>query len=162
MTQNNFGLGDDAYFKQWSIFQERARGLLTQANKGKEVRGIIWTSKLTEKGRADQYLDKDKYIIQIWTTGKDPLIKELLEKGYQVIFSNYDALYFDCGVSSWVGKGTNWCSPYKGWQDVYDNNIREIAFNLTGSHEHRNQILGGEAALWTEQADSATLDAKVS
>ena len=32
-----------------------------------------------------------------------------------MIFSNYDALYLDCGYGAWVGEGNNWCSPYKGW-----------------------------------------------
>ena len=46
---------------------------------------IIWTSTLTEKGRADKYLDPNKYIIQVWTTGEDPLIAELLQKKFKVI-----------------------------------------------------------------------------
>ena len=65
-------------------------------------------------------------MIQIWTTGEDSVISELINKGYQVIFSNYDAWYLDCGYSSWVGEGNNWCSPYKGWQKVYDNSPRKI------------------------------------
>ena len=138
------------------------RKLLTEANKGNEVPGVLWTSHLTEKGRVDRYLNKEKYIIQIWTTGEDKLIGELLEKGYNVIFSNYDALYLDCGAASWVGKGTNWCSPYKGWQDIYDNDLHGIAKNLTKTTRYHDQIYGGEAALWTEQADTATVESKVS
>lgn len=60
---------------------------------------VMWTSSLTEKGRVEKYLDKNRYIIQIWTTGKDEIIAELVNNGFRVIFSNYDALYFDCG---WV------------------------------------------------------------
>ena len=40
----------------------------------------------------------------------------LADKGYRMIFSNYDSLYLDCGYSAWVGEGNNWCSPYKGWR----------------------------------------------
>ena len=43
----------------------------------------------------------------------------LADKGYNMIFSNYDALYLDCGYSAWVGEGNNWCSPYKGRKIVY-------------------------------------------
>ncbi|XP_028174027.1 chitooligosaccharidolytic beta-N-acetylglucosaminidase-like, partial [Ostrinia furnacalis] len=72
----------------------------------------------------------------VWTTGVDPQIKGLLEKGYRLIMSNYDALYFDCGFGAWVGAGNNWCSPYIGWQKVYDNSPAVIAL------EHRDQVLG--------------------
>lgn len=58
---------------------------------------ILWTSGLTELGEVDKYLDKETYIIEIWTKGNDPLIAELVDKGFRVIFSNYDALYLDCG-----------------------------------------------------------------
>ena len=72
-------------------------------------------------------------MIQIWTTGEDSVISELINKGYQVIFSNYDAWYLDCGYSSWVGEGNNWCSPYKGWQKVYDNSPRKIYREQVGT-----------------------------
>lgn len=68
--------------------------------------------------------------------------------------SNYDALYFDCGYGSWVGEGNNWCSPYIGWQKVYNNDWRQIA------GERRSQILGAEATLWSEQADDQVLDGR--
>ena len=45
---------------------------------------------------------------------QDPTIKMLADKGYKMIFSNYDSLYLDCGYSAWVGEGNNWCTPYKG------------------------------------------------
>ena len=60
---------------------------------GRKVPIILWTNSLTEKGRVDQYLSNKDYVIQIWTTGKDEVIKELLDKNYKVIFSNYDAWY---------------------------------------------------------------------
>ena len=83
---------------------------------GKKLPLILWTNSLTEEGHVERYLSKDDYIIQIWTKGNDSVVKELIEKDFKVIFSNYDAWYLDCGYSSWVGEGNNWCSPYKGWQ----------------------------------------------
>lgn len=85
---------------------------------------IMWTSDLTTKEHIKQYLDKKDYIIQIWSEGRDPIIPYLINEGYRVIFSNYDAWYFDCGYGGWVGGGpNNWCSPYKGWQQVCDIEI---------------------------------------
>ncbi|KAF9801356.1 hypothetical protein SFRURICE_002996, partial [Spodoptera frugiperda] len=49
----------------------------------------------------------------------------------------------------------NWCSPYIGWHKVYENSPAAIAGH------HKDLILGGEAALWSEQSDSATLDGRL-
>ncbi|XP_064096224.1 chitooligosaccharidolytic beta-N-acetylglucosaminidase-like [Macrobrachium nipponense] len=161
MNANGFGTSEDAYYEQWSKFQEKALQLLTIANNNAKIPGILWTSHLTEKGRADLYLPKKDYIIQIWTEHNDSVIGELLDKKYRVIFSNYDHWYLDCGVGAWIGEGNNWCSPYKGWQTVYDNSPIEIARALASTPLDTSLILGGEAALWSEQADAATLDSKL-
>ncbi|XP_050689122.1 chitooligosaccharidolytic beta-N-acetylglucosaminidase-like isoform X1 [Eriocheir sinensis] len=165
MTANGHGLDADAYYRQWGVFQEKARQLL-QAAAGagqghrKEVEGVLWTSELTNPARLNTFLNSSQYIIQIWSTRQDPVIKEALTRGYRVIFSNHDAWYLDCGAGAWVGEGNNWCSPYKGWQTMYDNSPHDIALTLTGS-SHPGQILGGESAMWTEQADTSTIDSKV-
>ena len=55
----------------------------------------------------------------MWTDSEDCsdlTIKELAEAGYQLIFSNIDGAYLDCGYAGWVTDGNNWCSPYRGWQ----------------------------------------------
>ena len=84
------------------------------------------------KGHVEKYLSKEDYVIQIWTTGKDEVIRELLDKDYKVIFSNYDAWYMDCGYAGWVTDGNNWCAPWKGWQAVYDNSPRQMYRDLGG------------------------------
>lgn len=91
----------------------------------------------------------------------------MLDNGYRVIFSNYDAWYFDCGYGAWVGNGqNNWCSPYIGWQKVYENSPFKIYQNATDSNKAQKAlddglILGGEAAMWSEQVDGASLDGKL-
>ncbi|KAG7159965.1 Chitooligosaccharidolytic beta-N-acetylglucosaminidase-like 6 [Homarus americanus] len=159
MTANNNSLDVDAYYDQWGVFQEKAYQLLTTVNKAVQVTGILWSSGLTGKERVERYLSNSKYIIQIWTKGSDPVIAELLRKNYRVIFSNYDSWYLACGAADWMSKGNNWCSPYQGWHVMYDNSPHDIARNLTGS-PHSDLVLGGEAALWSEQIDEASMDAK--
>jgi hexosaminidase len=97
MTNQGMGQTDADYLQLWDIFQKRAYMKLVEANGDKEIPVVLWTSHLTEEGSVDKYLDKDKYIIQIWTNGTDQVIAELVNKGFRVIFSNHDALYFDCG-----------------------------------------------------------------
>lgn len=43
---------------------------------------------------------------------------------------------------SWVGEGNNWCSPYKGWQLVYDNSPYKILANQGVDDEKRKLVLG--------------------
>jgi len=169
MEKNEYGRDADAYYNQWSVFQTHARDLLINASDDDPDAsaigeyGIIWTSHLTEEGKVEKYLNKDEYIIQIWTDKKSNVIKEVLDAGFRVIFSNYDAWYLDCGFGAWVGDGppnVNWCSPYKGWQTVYDNSPHQIAQDLTGN-SHIDEIFGGEVAMWTEQTDDMVLDSRL-
>ncbi|XP_069356391.1 chitooligosaccharidolytic beta-N-acetylglucosaminidase [Maniola hyperantus] len=154
MKQNRWQLDHPGFLDLWNYFQTKAQARVYKAF-GKKLPLIMWTSTLTNYVHADKYLNKDDYIIQVWTTGEDPQIKGLLQKGYRLIMSNYDALYFDCGFSAWVGSGNNWCSPYIGWQKIYENSPKVMA------QEYYEQIMGGEAALWSEQSDSSVLDGRL-
>ncbi|XP_072394707.1 chitooligosaccharidolytic beta-N-acetylglucosaminidase-like [Diabrotica undecimpunctata] len=145
---------DEGYLKLWDYFQNNALERLYK-KAGKKIPAIMWTSHLTEPQNLIRFLPKEKYIIQVWTLGNDTQIKNLLDEGYNIILSNYDALYFDCGFAGWVQDGLNWCSPYIGWQKVYENKPEIIAGNKV------TQVLGSEAALWTEQADSASIDTRL-
>jgi len=154
-SQGKTGTEDDLV-GLWNDFQYRAAEEVYSAWDSRPPI-ILWTSRLTEKGEVEKYLSKDDYIIQIWTGGEDSVISELINKGYRVIFSNSDAWYLDCGYSAWVGAGNNWCSPYKGWQKVYDNSPRAIYRDQGGNSENEDLILGGEAAMWSEQVDGAAV-----
>ena len=88
-----------------------------------------------DQGHVEKYLSNEDYVIQIWATGEDAVIRELIDKDYKVIFSNYDAWYLDCGYAGWVTDGNNWCSPYKGWQAVYDNSPRQMYRELGGDQD---------------------------
>uniref|UniRef100_A0A1B6G0T4 Beta-hexosaminidase n=1 Tax=Cuerna arida TaxID=1464854 RepID=A0A1B6G0T4_9HEMI len=163
MASKNLKTDEDGLHQLWNIFQTKALEKLDSVSRNPH-KIVVWTSSLTEKGRVDKYLDKERYIIQIWTTGKDEIIAELVNKGFQVIFSNYDALYFDCGFGAWVGEGNNWCSPYIGWQKVYENkplNMLQALGVDTTKEEVKKLVLGQEATLWTEQADDQVVDQRL-
>lgn len=153
MTKKGWGHEEIDYIKLWGHFQKNALERVDKVTK-KRTPVVMWTSRLTDVPYVEEYLDNSRYIIQIWTTGGDIKIQDLLQRGYMLIVSNYDALYFDCGYGSWVGEGTNWCSPYIGWEKVYKNDLGIIA------GPYKSQILGGEAALWSEQADEHVLDGR--
>jgi len=176
MKAKGYARTNQDYYKEWSVFQDKAFTEFTAANEGKPVPGILWTSHLTEKDHTDRYLDRNKYIIQIWSKQDDPLIEELLRKQYRVIFTNWDSNYLDCGFGHWIKDGVNWCSPFKEWQKFYNAGPRRIANaamskaktrpeDVTTSRQsqvyQREQLLGGEAAMWSEQVDDNNLDSRV-
>lgn len=69
--------------------------------------------------------------------------------------------YFDCGYGQWVGDGpNNWCSPYIGWQKVYENSPSKLIVNFNETYNPR-QILGGEAAIWSEQVQQLNLNSSI-
>ncbi|KAF9023306.1 hypothetical protein BGZ52_013031 [Haplosporangium bisporale] len=54
------------------------------------------------------------------------------------------------------GAGASWCAPYKTWQRIYDYDFTK---GLTA--EEAKHVIGGEAAMWSEQADAHNVDSKV-
>ncbi|KAG0607553.1 hypothetical protein M758_8G037600 [Ceratodon purpureus] len=112
-------------------------------------------------------------ILQTWNRGPANT-KLLTSAGYRTIVSSSDFFYLDCGRGGWVGNdsrydqqvdndplnrvnyggdGGSWCAPFKTWARVYDY---DITFNLTS--KEAKLVLGGEVALWSEQADETVLD----
>ncbi|KAL8138626.1 hypothetical protein V2J09_004627 [Rumex salicifolius] len=113
-------------------------------------------------------LPKENVILQTWNGGPANT-KCLVSSGYRTIVSSSDYYYLDCGHGGFVGNdsqyngdtgsqgdGGSWCAPFKTWQRVYDYDIAE---GLSG--EERDLVVGGEAALWSEQADASVLDGRV-
>ena len=126
---------------------------------------MLWSSHLTHPEHI-HYLDPEKYTIQIWTDSTDcdePTIKAVAEAGLKMVFSNVDGAYLDCGFAGWVTDGNNWCSPYKGWQAIYENDPHKIIerHNVVNEEEAKMNILGGEVAMWSEQTDEMSLMTKV-
>ena len=82
-------------------------------------------------------------IMQSWKGPQSRL--ELLERGYQVVVSDANAWYLDCGHGNFVTGNKSWCDPYKTWANMYSYDPK------TGIPDDlANGIIGGEAALWTE------------
>lgn len=146
---------DKTFTGLWAGFQERVKEQYKKINE--KARIILWTSTLTEEEVVEEYVSKEDYILQVWTTGTGPdsHVPHLLEKGYDLIMSNYDALYLDCGFGLYVSTGTNWCSPYKPWSTVYNNDLRAMGGDKV------DQILGGEACYWASISAEHTMDSRL-
>ncbi|KAL3537269.1 hypothetical protein ACH5RR_000635 [Cinchona calisaya] len=114
-------------------------------------------------------LPQENIILQTWNNGPNNT-KRLVEAGYRVIVSSSDYYYLDCGHGDFLGndsqynqppgtdlgKGGSWCGPFKTWQTIYNY---DITYGL--STEEAKLVLGGEVALWSEQADSTVMDPRI-
>lgn len=154
MTGQDWDLGSSGFVKSWGHFQSSALARLDKLTE-KRLPIILWMSTLTDEPNLIEHLDKDRYIIQVWSYAVDPRYQTILENGFKMIVSNYDMHYLDCGFSGWVDDGHNWCSPYHGWQKIYDFTMESIG------GQYIDQILGAESPLWTEQTDDQALDSRI-
>ncbi|TKY49470.1 Beta-hexosaminidase 2 [Spatholobus suberectus] len=114
-------------------------------------------------------LPKEHVILQTWNHGHNNT-KRIVSSGYRAIVSSSDFYYLDCGHGEFLGNnssydqqtgddkdnGGSWCGPFKTWQTIYNY---DIAYGL--SEEEAKLVLGGEVALWSEQADSTVLDGRI-
>ncbi|KAH7544785.1 hypothetical protein FEM48_Zijuj01G0023100 [Ziziphus jujuba var. spinosa] len=113
-------------------------------------------------------LPKENVILQSWNNGHKNT-KRIVSSGYRAIVSSSDFYYLDCGHGDFIGNnskydhqtgdhgdGDSWCGPFKTWQNVYNY---DIDYGLT--EEEAKLVLGGEVALWSEQADPTVLDSRI-
>ncbi len=158
MAEHGIPRTEEGFIKIWSNFMNESTHAVRRAVPAdKPVDYVVWTSHLTQAEYIDN-ISPDNYTVHIWTDGadvEDPQIKLLADKGYQMIFSNYDALYLDCGYGAWVGKGNNWCSPYKGWQKIYENDPYQLLRDrgVEVDDKVKKLVLGAEVAMWSEQVE---------
>lgn len=64
MLNKGWDLREDDFMKLWNHFQDKALERLDKVI-GKKVPIIMWTSHLTDVPYVEEYLDKDRYIIQV-------------------------------------------------------------------------------------------------
>ncbi|VEN39882.1 unnamed protein product [Callosobruchus maculatus] len=140
----------------WGDFTLKAISRLQQANGGTKIpHVIVWSSKLSQRPYISKYLDKSNVVVQSWGASQWTDTPDLIADGYRVILSHVDAWYLDCGFGRWRETGEAACDPYRPWQTVYSHRPWQ-QFHLP-----KNQIMGGEVCLWSEQVDESSLDARL-
>ncbi|KAL8555547.1 hypothetical protein ACS0TY_003380 [Phlomoides rotata] len=132
---------------------------------------IYWEDVLLDENvRASPFsLPRENVILQSWNNGPNNT-KQIVEFGYRVIVSSADYYYLDCGHGGFLGNdsrydqppgmdsgnGGSWCAPFKTWQTIYNY---EITYGL--SEVEAELVMGGEVALWSEQADGTVMDGRI-
>lgn len=97
-------------FKSYFLFS------LKIANKNVEPKYVsVWSSGLTNT----RCLSSKQFAVQVWGGSTWQENFDLIDNGFNVIFSHVDAWYLDCGFGNWRATGDAACSPYRTWQNVY-------------------------------------------
>ncbi|XP_028044943.1 probable beta-hexosaminidase fdl isoform X5 [Monomorium pharaonis] len=137
----------------WAEFETKMLQRLIRANRDKVPKAVIlWSSPLTKRPYITMYFDQKIHVIQSWGGSNWPETPDLLEDGFRVILSHVDAWYLDCGFGRWRESGEAACGEYRTWQTVY--NHRPWKDYLP---QQLPLVLGGEAAIWSEQTGQSSL-----
>lgn len=80
------------FMSLWGDFQQRIEARYNRvANRTTPF--ILWSSSLTEEPYLTRYLNNQRHIIQVWGASDDPMIQQLVQNNFTMIFSNHDRLY---------------------------------------------------------------------
>lgn len=95
-------------------------------------------------------------LVEAWTSSEN-VHKLLANEKIRLVHAPSNFFYLDCGMGGWSGvtpTASSWC-PYVTWQKMYSfdplNGTQGIA-------ESEKRVMGGEAALWSEQVDETNLE----
>ncbi|KAI9264621.1 glycoside hydrolase superfamily [Helicostylum pulchrum] len=132
-------------------------------------RPMLWEDPIRDGGDYDK-----NTIVQTWLAPPSTYTAQ----GYDVVVSNFDYFYLDCGHGGWVGlderyhspnqtetpedvhnyagNAGSWCGPFKTWQRIY-------GYDMTKGIEkdHTGKVLGGELAMWAEQTGPTVIDGRL-
>ncbi|MES1907690.1 MAG: hypothetical protein MHM6MM_000760 [Cercozoa sp. M6MM] len=136
------------YHELYQEFTDRQHEFL----RGRNKRVMVWEEPFAE----DIALGKD-VVVQVWRS--HDILRDIVRAGHEAVYSNADAMYLDCGQSSYVNGQKSWCDPYKSWQTIYSH--EPVPERLGLSPEEEKRVLGGETCMWTGQTDRSNVMSKV-
>ncbi|XP_012276892.1 probable beta-hexosaminidase fdl [Orussus abietinus] len=141
----------------WAEFENKIYQRIVKMNYNEVPKAVIlWSSPLTKRPYITTYFDPKVHVIQSWGGSNWPETPDLLEDGYRVILSHVDAWYLDCGFGRWRESGEAACGEYRTWQTVYNHRPwRDYPQQQLGL------VLGGEAAIWSEQTGQMSLGSRL-
>lgn len=142
MASKNFPRTTRGFLQLWSEFQSKVLQVWDEITANRNDSIVLWSSELTNPENIEEFLPKDRYIVQTWLPDNADIPKQLLSKGYRIIMSTKNAWYFDHGF--WG------ITKYYNWKTVYLNKIPRNPL-----------VLGGEACMWTEYCDEHSVEVKI-
>ncbi|KAJ0178174.1 hypothetical protein K1T71_005997 [Dendrolimus kikuchii] len=141
MKNQGYDRNVEGFMQLWSEFHYKALEAWDDVTKS-SLPVMIWSSELTQAHRIQNYLDKNRYIIEVWEPLSSPLETMLLRMGYRIVSVPKDIWYLDHGF--WG------MTKYSNWRRMYSHVL-----------PNHDGVLGGEVAMWSEYVDENALDTRV-
>jgi hexosaminidase len=124
----------ESFYGLWQNFTMRATDIAReifdrQSNGQRNLRLHIWggggapsdvTYNMVQRPDVTKILPPELFTIQVWDESDKSLTKWLIGQGYDVVLSNTDYVYLDCGNAGFTNPGGYWCQPYHEWFHMYD------------------------------------------
>jgi len=147
-------------------FQTQAYAKLVESQRetgiSRSVTPILYSSSFVRN-----YIDPKQYVVQLTDEANATSIDDYISSGYKVIFSNHDMWTFEGPAPSWVSRQKSFIqqrdTPRPSWREVYENSPLDMLTTLgiqnarTTLQTPEQQVLGGEALLWSYETDAESL-----
>lgn len=161
------------FYALWENFTMRATSMVQNNYKSKDLplqklhiwggggvdkKGVCYN--LLEQDNVQSYLPPDVFNIQVWDTSASSIVPSLIRQGYDVVLSNTDYVYLDCGNAGWTNPGGYWCQPYHEWFHIYQY-IADVTVMWNLSNDEKKHIFGSETLIWTEMVDDVSVSQKL-
>jgi len=167
-----------SFYYLWSEFTKRATALVKSSfsasdkkstsqqmkklhvwgGGGVDLNGVTYNMML--QSDVTTTLPPDVFTIQVWDTSTKSISPDLIDQGYDIILSNTDYVYLDCGNAGNVGPGGYWCQPYHEWYHIYQY-VDDVRTKWKLSDSQMLHVKGSETLIWTEMVDDMNLSQKV-
>lgn len=118
------------------------------------------TYNLLTQPNVQDYLPPNVFTVQVWDEKEGSITPSLIQQGYDVILSNTDYVYLDCGNAGFTNAGGYWCQPYHEWYHIYEY-IQDVTKTWQLTTEDKKKIKGSETLAWTEMIDDENLSQKL-
>jgi len=162
-------------FELWNTFQSQAYAKLTESQReagiSKSVTPMIYSSSFVQN-----YIEPQEYVVQITDEVNATTIKQYINRGYQVVFSNMDVWKFEGPAASWVSQSKLFRTaadvPRPSWKQVYENSPLDMLTglglpnirgndNIPTEQTSADKVLGGEAMVYSYETDAMSLQSTV-
>lgn len=159
----------ESFYTIWEEYNTKIAALLSASfanakkyqiwgGAGEDPSGVTYN--LMTRPDVTSILPPEKYTIQVWDTSDGSIVPDLLKKGYEVVLSNTDYVYLDCGNAGWAHPGGYWCQPYHEWQRIYDY-AEDVQRKWSLFGDQLRGVLGSETLAWSEMIDESNIEQKI-
>lgn len=141
-----------------ALYGEDLKKLHIWGGGGNDASGVSYN--IIARPEVTEVFPINKFTIQVWDETEGSIVPGLISQGYEVILSNTDYVYLDCGNAGFTNPGGYWCQPYHEWYHIYEY-IANVKRLWKLNKDEMKKIIGSETLAWGEMIDDNNLSQKL-